>query len=336
MSYSPQAFTTATTANLGEIKVGSGFTLAGDGTLNNGGVTQLTGAATIKVSGATGSITLTDVGVTAIAGTSNQVTASASTGAVTLSLPQNINTTASVTFGTVTSTGAITDTGNRVVTSVTPTAGSGINISSLTSTGPSTSFTINNLGVTSLTGSTYLNVSQSTGSVTLTNLGVQTITGTANQVTASASTGSVTLSLPQSINTTNTPQFAGLKLTGLFTATNSLEIYTSPSISANAVTLDFTTGNTFALSSNAAAITANYTNVPTTTGQVISTVLIITQGSTAYIPSAVTINAVSQTIKWQGGSPPTGNINKTDIVSFTFICNGTTTPTVIGSLTTYG
>ena len=227
MSYSPQAFNTATSTSLGEVKIGSGFTLAGDGTLNNGGVTQLTGAATIKVSGATGSITLTDVGVTAIA-------------------------------------------------------------------------------------------------------------GPANQITASASTGAVTLSLPQSINTTNTPQFAGLKLTGIFTATNSLEVYTSPSISTNAVTLDFTTGNTFALSSNAAAITANYTNVPTTTGQVISTALVITQGSTAYIPSAVTINTVSQTIKWQGGSPPTGNINKTDIVSFTFICNGTTTPTVIGSLTTYG
>jgi hypothetical protein len=102
MSYSPQAFTTATTANLGEIKIGSGFLVAGDGTVNNGGVTQLTGAATIKVSGATGSITLTDVGVLSVAGTTNQVTASASTGAVTLSLPQSIATTSAVTFNTAT------------------------------------------------------------------------------------------------------------------------------------------------------------------------------------------------------------------------------------------
>jgi hypothetical protein len=44
------------------------------------------------------SITLTNAGVTSIAGTSNQVTASTSTGAVTLSLPQNIHTSASPTF----------------------------------------------------------------------------------------------------------------------------------------------------------------------------------------------------------------------------------------------
>lgn len=44
--------------------------------------------------------------------------------------------------------------------------------------------------------------------------GVSSITGTANQVVASASTGAVTLSLPQSIATTSTPQFKRLKLTG--------------------------------------------------------------------------------------------------------------------------
>jgi hypothetical protein len=44
--------------------------------------------------------------------------------------------------------------------------------------------------------------------------GVTSITGTANQVVASASTGAVTLSLPQSIATTSTPQFNRLKLTG--------------------------------------------------------------------------------------------------------------------------
>jgi hypothetical protein len=46
-------------------------------------------------------------GVTSITGTSNQVTASASAGAVTLSLPQSIATTSSPTFVEVTTTGAI-------------------------------------------------------------------------------------------------------------------------------------------------------------------------------------------------------------------------------------
>jgi len=143
-------------------------------------------------SGPSASFTINNLGVNSLTGTANQITASASTGAVTLSLPQNISSTATVTFGTVTSTGAITDTGNRVVTSVTPTAGTGINISSLTSTGPSTAFTINNLGVTSLTGGTYLRVSQSTGSVTLTNLGVTNIlNGTG--ISIDANTGTVTI-----------------------------------------------------------------------------------------------------------------------------------------------
>lgn len=49
--------------------------------------------------------------VTSIAGTTNQVIASASTGAITLSLPQSIATTSGVTFGTVTSTGTLTGPG---------------------------------------------------------------------------------------------------------------------------------------------------------------------------------------------------------------------------------
>ena len=44
--------------------------------------------------------------------------------------------------------------------------------------------------------------------------GVFSLTGTANQVTVSAATGAVTLSLPQSIATTSTPTFAGLTLNG--------------------------------------------------------------------------------------------------------------------------
>ncbi len=44
--------------------------------------------------------------------------------------------------------------------------------------------------------------------------GVTSITGTTNQVIASASTGAVTLSLPQSIATTSSPTFANLRLNG--------------------------------------------------------------------------------------------------------------------------
>ncbi len=60
---------------------------------------------------------------------------------------------------------------------------------------------------------------------TISNSGVTLLTGTSNQVLASASTGSVTLSLPQSIATTSSPAFAGLTigtLSGILKATTGL------------------------------------------------------------------------------------------------------------------
>jgi hypothetical protein len=321
-------------------------------TVNNLGVTALTGAATIKVSASTGSITITDVGVTAIqpgtgitvtantgsvtvtnagvltfngstgnvfgvgslTGTANQITASASTGAVTLSLPQSIATTSNVTFGNITANN-VTDNANRVVTSVTPTAGTAINISSLTSTGPSTAFTINNLGVTSLTGSTYLNVSQSTGSVTLTNLGVQTITGTANQVTASASTGAVTLSLPQSIGTTSNVQFGTIGGTTV-TAT------AGASITGGTVTIgpgtagtmnNVAIGGTTATTAKVTGLTVGYASVTTTPFTATADTYII--GVNRAGPVAITLPAGSAgrviIVKDESGNASVNNITIT-------------------------
>jgi hypothetical protein len=72
-----------------------------------------------------------------------------------------------------------------------------------------------------VTGGTGISSSYASTSniLTITNTGVTGITGTANQITASASTGSVTLSLPQSIAATSSPTFAGLSVgTGSVTA----------------------------------------------------------------------------------------------------------------------
>jgi hypothetical protein len=137
-------------------------------------------------------------------------------------------------------------------------------------------------------------------------------------------------------NESKATMFTSPTFTGTVTAQQSVELFTSPSISANAVTLNFTNGSIFALGSNASNITANFTNIPGTAGRTISTTLIITQGATAYIPSAVTINGgASATIRWQGGSAPTGTANRINIVNFTFICTATNTWTTIGALTDF-
>ena len=157
-----------------------------------------------------------------------------------------------------------------------------------------------------------------------------TFTGTVSGITATmGGLGSVT-------HESKATMFTSPTLTGTTTLSQTVETFASPSITANAVTLNFTTGGVFKLTSNSANITANFTNIPTTAGQIITVDLIISQGATAYIPSAVTINTASQTINWLGGSAPAGVINKTDIVTFTFICTATSTYTVIGNLASYG
>ncbi len=65
------------------------------------GVTSVIAGTGIAVSSATGNVTISNVGVTAIAGTTHQITVSASTGSVTLSLPQNIHTSADVQFNSL-------------------------------------------------------------------------------------------------------------------------------------------------------------------------------------------------------------------------------------------
>ena len=98
---------------------------------------------------------------------------------------------------------------------------------------------------------------------------------------------------------------------------------------------DLDTGSIFDHTSLAADFTANFTNVPTTNNRTISVVLILDQGATAYLPTAVQIDGSAQTILWQGGSAPSGTASGTDIVSFTLIRSSAGAWTVIGSLTSY-
>jgi hypothetical protein len=84
-----------------------------------------------------------------------------------ISLPQSVDTTADIVFNTVTSTGAITDSGNRVITSVTPTAGPGISFSGVTTDGPAASFTINSTGVLSLIAGTDIAITGTNSALTI-------------------------------------------------------------------------------------------------------------------------------------------------------------------------
>jgi hypothetical protein len=129
--------------------------------------------------------------------------------------------------------------------------------------------------------------------------------------------------------------FSALTLTGTTTLQQTTEILNNISGATGVVVHDYATGAIFNHVSMASNFTANFTNVPVTNNRTISVVLILNQGGTARIPSAIQIDGVSRLINWQGASLPAGNPNQVDIVSFTFtrISNAWT---VLGSLTTYG
>ena len=113
------------------------------------------------------------------------------------------------------------------------------------------------------------------------------------------------------------------------------EVLNTKTSATGPVEHDFETGAIWYHSSISANFTANFTRVPTTENRTISIALILVQGATAYIPNAVQIGGAAQTILWLGGTAPTGNANKTDIVSFTLLRTGSNW-TVLGSLSSYG
>jgi hypothetical protein len=176
-----------------------------------------------------------------VLGTQNQVLAAGTygvqqSGDVTLSLPQNIHTAATPQFAN-------------------------INLTNVPS------------------GSSYTNVVVSNGGElqtrALSSLGVSSITGTSNQIIASASTGAVTLSLPQDIAALSSPHFSDITLSSMPSSSSSTEVVVSNggvletrSVSSIAAPGWSLTGNAGTTSSNfigttdAAAVEIRSNNMP--------------------------------------------------------------------------
>ena len=90
---------------------GSTLTYDGSEAKNISVVTAVSSSSGLNTnSSVSGPVTLSNTGVTSITGTSNQITASASTGSVTLSTPQSIGTSSNVTFGSVIATSGVSST----------------------------------------------------------------------------------------------------------------------------------------------------------------------------------------------------------------------------------
>lgn len=74
-----------------------------------------------------------------------------------------------------------------------------------------------------------------------------------------------------------------------------------------------------------------------TTGEAITVSSLVTQGGTAYYPTAFQVDGSAVTPEWQNAAAPTaGNANQTDTYTFTILKTGSAAFSVLGSATTFG
>lgn len=145
-------------------------------------------------------------------------------------------------------------------------------------------------------------------------------------------TGPTGASYNQNLDTTSFVTFASVATNVLKIENGAQEKFQTLSGATGTVTHDCTAGQIFYHTSPAANFTADLTNLGLSAGYATTVTLVIVQGATAYIPNAVQIGSVSQTIRWQGNSTPTGTANRTDVVAFS-ILNNSGTYVVLGQLT---
>lgn len=106
--------------------------------------------------------------------------------------------------------GNLTANGKLVITTITPSAGTGINISNLISNGYNASFTVTNTGVTYLNAGSGISITGNTGNITISSFGADLINviGVTANYTANisdeyigvSSANAVTISLPSGAN----------------------------------------------------------------------------------------------------------------------------------------
>ena len=87
---------------------------------------------------------------------------------------------------------------------------------------------------------------------------------------------------------------------------------------------------------NIRADTVTTLNSTMATGDSVTIAVLVTNGSTAYYPTAHTIDGNSVTVKWAGGSAPSaGSASSIDAYVYTIIKTASATFTVLGSVTRF-
>jgi hypothetical protein len=140
---------------------------------------------------------------------------------------------------------------------------------------------------------------------------------------------------------TNKQTFTGSSSVIASKFVNALEgVTVSATAATGTINYDVTTQSILFYTSNASANwTVNFRgssstslNTAMATGESITVVFLVTNGTTAYYNSAITIDGTSVTPKWQGGSAPTtGNASSVDAYSYSIVKTGSAAYTVFAS-----
>ena len=207
-------------------------------------------------------------------------------------------------------------------------------------------------GGTGSTSTTYVNLTTNvTGTLPVTNggTGVATITGVikgAGTGAFSAATAGTDYVAPATAtNFTALQSFNGATASLAASFKNAVEFSTIAASSATGtLNYDVTTQSVWYYTSNASA---NYTmnfrgnattslNTLMTTGDSLTVVFLNTNGATAYYNNAITIDGVSFTPKYQGGTAWTaGNASSVDAYSYTIVKTANATFTVFAAQTQF-
>jgi len=168
----------------------------------------------------------------------------------------------------------------------------------------------------------------------------------ANGGTGASTLAGANLPVTNVANTfTATQTLSGSSSAEALVTSNIAEVDTiSATAATGTINFDITTQSVLYYTSNASGNwTLNFRgssgtslNTLMSTGQSISATFLVTNGTTAYYNSAVTIDGTSVTPKWQGGSAPTsGNASSTDCYTYVIQKSGSATYVVLASQTKF-